>query len=144
MYHVAIEADFNIDPKTLWEVYTDHQSWKKWTIMPCSELVKTGIPHKNGTGAIRRLGLPGIYAYEEITLFKPYQKMEYRVIKGGLPFKNHHGVVSIEDHGHYSRIFWHCRFDSKIPGLGPLFKLITIFIYRSSIAGLKRHLAKQQ
>jgi len=141
MFRVEASEIFEVDRSRLWDVYTDHESWKIWTLIPVSKLVEIGSDHKNGVGAVRKVGLPGIYAYEKVTLFNPCERMEYTVIKGGLPFKTHHGVVLFEEEEAGCRITWYCTFEAKMAFLAPMMKLITRFIYTSSLKGLKKHLA---
>ena len=139
MYHVQESAYFPVSKEVLWSVYTDHARWKEWTFMATTFLEKEGSPDKNGVGAIRVFGAGKQFsAYEEITLFEPCERMEYKVIKGGLPFKNHHGVVIFEEEGEGTRIRWSCSFEARIWGTGPMMKFITQKVFRSSLDGLKK------
>jgi len=56
--------------------------------------------------------------------------MNYRVIKGGMGIKNHLGEVTFEETAGGTRILWRCRFDAKIPGTGPLLRLMITRVFR--------------
>lgn len=147
MIKVETQATFPIPIEKLWSIYTDHANWKQWTFMTTTYLDKEGAEEKNGVGAIRVFGNAKAHAYEEVTLFKPHQRMEYKVIKGGLPFKNHHGIVEFSSDeanpNSQSSIYWYCTFDPKIPGTGWLLKRITQFVFDSSLKGLQKFVAAQ-
>jgi hypothetical protein len=71
--------------------------------------------------------------------FDPPHAMTYRVVRGGLPIKNHLGEVRFEDDGAGATlVVWRCRFDSKIPGLGRLFRAIVSKVFRDTLAALAR------
>jgi len=143
-YQVEASAEYPVSPAVAWQAYTNHSRWKEWTFMTVSYLDKKGEPDPNGVGAVRVLGSGGMNSYEEITAFQPPERLEYRVVKGGLPFKGHRAEVIFEPLGHGddsaggTRIIWRCSFDSKIPGLGWLFWLITRAVYRSTLDAFKR------
>ena len=123
--------------KTIWNAYTDHARWSEWTSIPKSSLVQTGKEHKNGVGAVRKLGPGGPFdAYEEVLVFEPLARMEYTVNKGPLPFRNHLGVVTFTEENGGTRIHWSCTFEAPFSLMGLLMKKVTQFIFDSSLKGL--------
>lgn len=146
---VEASATYPISVEQLWDIYTDHAGWKNWTFMSTTYLDKEGTDHKNGVGAVRVFGNANAKAYEEVTLFEPHSRMEYRVTKGGLPFKNHLGIVQFSNNASStgndsSSIYWSCTFDPKIPGTGWLMRRITQYVFDSSLKGLQKFIAKNK
>lgn len=124
--------------QAVWDVYTDHASWSDWAGIGRVRLARTGQPSPNGVGCIRVVG-PGIFAaHEEVTAFEPPKRMCYRVLKGGIPIRDHQGEVDFEDDAGGTLVVWRCRFESKLPGLGPLLRAIVTRVFRGALAGLAR------
>ena len=139
MQHVEVSRTFAAPPQRVWDVYTDHAGWKEWAGIGSSTLDVEGQPDPNGTGAVRALGSGGMHAYEEILDFEPPKRMTYRVVRGGLPMKNHLGEICFEPDGDGTRVVWRCRFDSRIPGLGWAMRIFITRFFRGALEGLARH-----
>ena len=140
MQQVEVEHHYRASPQSLWDVYTDHAGWSEWAATPGARLVKEGATERNGTGAVR--GFVGGLR-EEVLEFDAPNRMSYRVIAGSFPIKNHHGEVFFNLEGEGTRLVWRCRFDSKIPGLGPLLQRFVAWTFRRSLAGLERHMGSR-
>jgi len=136
--HVEVEHRYPQSPQEAWDVYTDHAGWKQWASTPGSRLVKEGVSERNGAGAVRGF-IGGLR--EEILDFEPPRRMTYRVIAGSFPIRNHHGEVELEPVGEGTRLIWRCRFESKIPGLGPLLERFVSWTFSRSLAGMERYMA---
>lgn len=136
---VEVERHFAAPVEEVWKVYTDHAGWSRWAGIAKSRLDVEGSPDRNGTGAVRALGPAGATAYEEILDFEPPKRMTYRVIRGGPPMKNHLGEVVLTPDAGGTRLVWRCRFDSKIPGLGGLLKLLLTRVFNNALAGLEKN-----
>jgi len=139
MQKVIVVREFTAELQAVWDIYTDHSGWSEWAGVHRSTLEVQGHPHKNGSGAVRCLGSFGVNAYEKIVDFEPPVKMTYTVLKGGLPMKNHLGEIVLEPAGGKTRLTWTCTFDSKIPGLGWLFRRYINYFFRSALDGLAKH-----
>lgn len=131
MTQVEVQREFAAPREEVFERYTDHLSF--WEFMGSVRLEKEGSPNKNGLGCIRVIGSPPMSAFEEVVAFDPPERMNYRVIKGGLGIKNHLGEVSFEETATGTRILWRCRFDAKIPGLGPLLRIMITRVFRGAL-----------
>jgi len=140
---VEVMRTFPAQPRDVWAMYTDHAGWNRWSGLKHSSLESEGAPDPNGPGAVRCLGSYGFNAFEEILEFEPPQKMTYRVVKGGLPMKNHLGEVLFEAAEGGTRITWRCRFESKVPGLGLFMRLYVGWFFRAALEGMARHLASR-
>ena len=123
----------------MWDVYTDHVSWADWGRIGKVRLEREGTPAPNGVGCMRVISSGGISVYEEVMEFEPPRRMTYRVVRGGLPIKNHLGEVLFEEHGRATLVTWRCRFESRIPGLGFLSRAIINKVFRDVLAALGRY-----
>jgi len=139
MQEVEVERRFSAPVQAVWDVYTDHAGWSAWAGFQKSWLEIPGETDRNGSGAVRGFGSNGITAFEEVIDFDPPKRMTYRVVRGGLPMKNHLGEVVFEPDGDGTRIVWRCRFDSKVLGLGPLMRFVVRRVFRGALEGLARH-----
>lgn len=72
---------------------------------------------------------------EEITASQPPGTLDYRLLRG-FPLRNHNGRVTFAPHDHGTKVTWQCDIDSKIPGLGPLFRVLVAKIFDRALAGL--------
>jgi uncharacterized protein YndB with AHSA1/START domain len=142
MQQVEVNRTVDGPPARAWEIYTDHAGWKAWAGLTHSSVDREGTGHRNGAGAIRCLGSYGVNAWEEVLEFEPPVRMTYRVLKGGLPMKNHWAEVLFEPDGAGTKVIWRCRFDSRVPGLGWLMRLYIHRFFRSALEGFDAHLRR--
>ena len=136
--HVEVERRFDAPREAVWEVYTDHARWSEWAGFPGSRLEVEGRPDRNGSGAVRALGAGPLRAREEVLDFEPPKRMTYRVLGGPLPLRHHLGEVRFEPDGDGPRVVWRCRFESALPGLGPLLRVFVTRTFRRALDGLAR------
>jgi len=141
MYKVESTDWYPQNRETIWLAYTDHARWSEWTSIPKTSLFKEGSPDKNGVGCIRRFGPGGPFdAFEEVLVFEPNSRLEYRVNKGPLPFVNHRGIVifsdEMKDGKKGTRIHWHCTYETRFALMGKLMEKITQYVFDSSLKGL--------
>lgn len=143
---IAVEVDHYYDaaPQDVWRVYTDHARWSEWAGTPNSHIVREGggggegaskgEGDPNGVGCVR--GFAG-GTHEEILSFDPPKHMTYTVTQGIMPMKNHFGEVWLDAEGAGTRLRWQCHFDSKIPGLGGLLRIMITRVFRKALEGLE-------
>lgn len=136
MQHVEVEHVVAAPLQRVWARYTDHRSWNEWAGMGRVRLEREGVPPPNGVGCVRVIGPAGFGAREEVLRFEPPRYMSYRVVSGGLPMKDHLGEVFFEEHPRGTLVRWHCRFRSRIPGLGGAFRLLITTLFRRALANL--------
>lgn len=134
-FEVDVQHDYAAPPEAVWRIYTDHARWSEWAGTPGSHLVVEGSPDENGVGCVR--GFAG-RTREEILSFDPPKRMTYTVIGGLMPIRNHFGEVTLEPHAGGTRLRWRCRFDSRIPGLGGLFRRVITRVFTGALEGLER------
>src|SRR5262245_38048174 len=93
-----VEARMRIpaDRDRVWDLYTDHVSWGHWAGIGKVRLSRQGVPAPNGVGCVRVISNMGVSVHEEVLSFERPRLMTYRVLRGGLPIKNHLGEVRFE------------------------------------------------
>ncbi|MFB0977400.1 MAG: SRPBCC family protein, partial [Myxococcota bacterium] len=63
----------------------------------------------------------------------------YTLVGGLFPIKNHLGEVTLEADGDGTLLRWRCEFESKIPGLGGLFRRMITKTFTGGLEGLEKH-----
>jgi uncharacterized protein YndB with AHSA1/START domain len=137
--HIRIDRYINGAPAAVFDTYTDHVGWADWGGLSDARIETEGEPAPNGAGCVRVFGPPRFAAYEEVLEFEPPKRMTYRVLRGGIPIKNHFGEVVFEAEGDGTRIRWHVQFDSKLPGLGPILRFGLVRFFNRVLDGLAEH-----
>lgn len=134
---IKIEATRHIParPSEVWSVYTDHATF--WRFMGPAKIEREGHDDPNGSGCIRALGPGRFAAREEILDFDPPKRLSYTVLPGGPPLRNHFGEVVFEEESGGTRVVWHARFESRIPGLGFILRIVVQRVFDRAL----RHLA---
>jgi uncharacterized protein YndB with AHSA1/START domain len=136
MQHVEVKRRFAAPVQQVWDAYTNHAGWKDWAGFHKSWLEKEGSPDRNGLGCVRGFGSNGVNVYEEVVEWEPTRRFAYRIVRGGLPMKNHYGEVFFEADDSGTLVTWRCRFESRIPGLGWAMRLFIVRLFRDALAGL--------
>ncbi len=136
MQRVEVRRRFAAPRQAVWERYTDHASWTEWAGLGRARLAREGSPDVNGVGCVREIGSGPLTVREEVVDFEPPEHMSYRVVRGGLPMKEHFGEVRFEEDGDGTRVVWSCRFESRIPGLGAPMRWLVERVFRGALAGL--------
>jgi uncharacterized protein YndB with AHSA1/START domain len=124
--------------EAVWNRYTDHVSWTDWAGIGKVTLDRKGDPPPNGVGCVRVISSAGVKVSEEVLTFEPPHRMTYRIVRGGLPLKDHLGEVTFAPQEKGTLVTWRCRFDSRIPGLGGLFRVFITRLFRHALEGLVR------
>jgi uncharacterized protein YndB with AHSA1/START domain len=140
MQHVEVKRVFDAPIERVWERYTDHVSWTQWAGLGKVRLDREGVPPPNGVGCVRVIASGGVKVYEEVLTFDPPRRMTYRVVRGGIPMRDHLGEVDLEAQGDRTLLTWRCRFDSRIPGLGGLFRALITRLFRNALEQLAKDL----
>jgi uncharacterized protein YndB with AHSA1/START domain len=139
MQHVEVSQYVDAPPEAVWARYTDHRSWTEWARIGTVTLDRQGTPPPNGVGCVRVISAGGTRSFEEVLGFEPPHRMTYTLRKGPAPIRDHLGEVVFTPEGSGTRVTWRCRFESRIPGLGGLFRVGISRLF----AGVLRRLAAQ-
>jgi len=139
MNQVEVVRVFSHPLERVFRRYTDHVGWSEWSGFGRVSLVKEGSPERDGVGAVRAFAsAPGLR--EEVTLFEPNARMEYRIVQGGFPLTDHHGEVVFTQQGAATRVTWRVSFASKIPGIGAVMEVALIALFRRVLTQLGKDL----
>jgi uncharacterized protein YndB with AHSA1/START domain len=121
--HVEVSRDFAAPVERVWACYTDHRGWSRWARLGRVTLAREGQPTADGVGCVRVIGSGLLAVHEEVRVFEPPNRMVYALVKGAVPIRNHEGEVTFATlPDGQTRITWRCRFDSIVPGLGPVIR----------------------
>lgn len=122
----------------IFELLTDATSWPRWAgfFIGRGSWEREGDPRPGGVGAIRKLGRPPLYGREEIVVYEPPFRHDYRILSGQ-PVVDYRAKVELVRDGPGTLIMWSATFVPVIPGTG---WLLTTF-YRRLIRGFARRVA---
>lgn len=141
MQHIEVERTIAAPIEKVWERYTDHVGWSRWAGLGKVVLEREGVPAPNGVGCVRVIGSGMTAAYEEVVSFEPPHRMSYRVVRGGIPIRDHLGEVEFTAVDGGTHVRWRCRFESRVPFVGGLLQWLVTTVFRRALAGLARELS---
>jgi uncharacterized protein YndB with AHSA1/START domain len=134
--YIQEEVTIDAPAARVWEVVRDHERMTEWTGMK-AELLRPGLHERNGVGAVRKLGVLGAGAEEEVVEFVPNQRYVYRLLSGA-PIRNHRGTVMLIPEGGATRVRWAVRFEGAVPGSGGALAAVLSRAFRASLGRLKK------
>lgn len=136
MQHILIEKQFNCSVDKLYAFLSDHNNLSQLFAPAKVTRIKDGSDSVNGTGSVRRLAIPGVPAFEETVIEAiPNELIRYRISRGS-PLKGHAGEMRFSSQStNESSLSYHIQFDSSIPGLAWIVKVL---LERSIKQGLER------
>ena len=138
---VTVERVFDHPIERVFRRYTDHEGWSDWAGFNKVRLTREGSPDRDGVGAVRAFALaPGLR--EEVTLFEPPNRMEYRVVRAPLPMSDHLGEVTFEPQGEGTRLVWRVSFRTATPAIGWVMTRSLRLVFERMLTGLARDLAR--
>jgi hypothetical protein len=142
MQHVEVSRSFSQPIEVVFRRYTDHSSWGEWAGLGRVWLASEGTGERNGIGCVRGFSLsPGLR--EQVIVFEPPRRMEYRVIAGAFPLTDHHGEVDFDPDGAGTRVIWRVSFRSRIPLTGGLVRRGLTMLFNRILANLARDLDRR-
>jgi hypothetical protein len=119
-YELAVAS--TAAPTAVFEVLADATRWREWAgrTITVSDWARAGEPAPGGVGAIRRLGRPPAFTFEEILEYDPPHHLAYTIVRG-LPVRGYHADIDLlADAGGGTTIRWAGAFEPKVPGSGAL------------------------
>ncbi|WP_158596029.1 SRPBCC family protein [Oleomonas cavernae] len=94
----------------------------------------------DGLGSIRHVKMgPFPPVVEQVTVFAPYERYEYRVIGGG-PIKNHVGIMRFSDVVEGTRLEYTVTFDGRLPFTGWLIQQLIYPMFAQAFVNLHKTL----
>lgn len=140
MQHVEVQHQFRQPLERVWARYTDHATWGAWAGLGPVRLAQLGTPPPNGVGCVREFSAGGTRTQEQVLTYEPPHRFTYTVIRSPLPMRDHLGEVVFTARDGGTLVTWRCRFESRIPGLGGLMRLMIARLFRNALRGLERDL----
>lgn len=123
MQRVLVEETLDAPIERVFAVLTDHENYDRFRDVAESRLLQHGHTDKNGVGAVCQIQGTSLRSVlvEEIPLYEPPTRFEYRVVRS-TPFSLDHrkGVVELTAVGDKTRVRWEPVFHIKVPVLGVL------------------------
>jgi uncharacterized protein YndB with AHSA1/START domain len=138
MQHVEATRLIPAGIADVWERYTDHLAWNDWAGMGTVTRTREGKTAPNGVGSVRCIASAGVKVYEEVTIYEPPHRQQYRIIKGGPGLNDHLGEVTFTPQGNGTLVTWRCQFNPKIPGTGIVLRLFITRLFRTGLANLDK------
>lgn len=109
---LTVETTVHAPMDMVFERLIDHESMNDWPGVGSCRLIVAGTP-RNGLGAVRAVKARGLTLHEEVVLYEPPERFEYRIIKG-LPV-THLGSVRLFQEGESVRVCWRITVSSRLP-----------------------------
>ena len=122
MHKVHVTVYFQQDLADVFTAITDHRNFLSGGGLTC-RIIRPGISHENGLGAIRAVSSKKYTLIEEISAFIQNESYDY-VIKEITPpikFRHHNGWIQFTEESHKKiRVEWHSHFTFTTPVIGHL------------------------
>lgn len=113
-------------PAKVFAVLADHEGLSSWAGLGKVTLTRLGTVDAAGVGAERVVATPGGAIREQIIGYEPNRMQRYRIIERSplIPLVGYIGEIRVTPENGGTRVDWHLRFRSSIPGLGPLLRFM--------------------
>lgn len=137
MQYIEIKETFPFSVETLFAHMEVHENLSELFAPMKVKTIQTGNQNKYGVGSVRSLQIAIEPPFEEtITAYQKNKLIEYKITKGS-PLKNHLGIMRFSSTTNGSALHYTIEFDSTIPLLPILVKLVLE-------SGIKKGLKKLQ
>jgi hypothetical protein len=136
-YTIDVSATSSASPEVIFEHLAQAETWSVWGPFPKavrSARARAGDEDPNGVGAIRKIGP----AREEVVTYEPPTRYSYTMVTG-FPMRDYRSDVTLEPRDGGTAIRWQGRFEPKIPGTGPLTRMILTALLGKLASGVARH-----
>ena len=121
MFRIYVEKVINKDIESVFDLISDHASYKNFPGIESSELLEKGKHEKNGEGAFRRIGTGFFEFQERITCFERPTRMNYHIEKTRpIPIKHIKGEITLERVSAGTRVAWISEGHMNLPIMGNL------------------------
>ncbi len=133
----------------VWELISNHEGYPEvFEGVTSCKLLKEGKDDRNGVGATREVLIGRVRFVENIVVFDPPRRLEYRVIECSVPLDHELGRIDLIPRGEGTELHWVTTFHVAVPLIGglldPLFRLITRDRFYEGLLELKEKLEAEQ
>jgi hypothetical protein len=136
-YTIDISATSSAPPEVIFEHLARAEAWEVWGPFPGfvrSVRARAGEPDPNGVGAVRKIGP----AREEVVAYEPPTRYSYTML-AGFPMNAYRSDVTLEPQDGGTAIRWQGRFEPKVPGTGPLARIVLTVLLGKLARGVAQH-----
>ena len=120
MVTVLLKVYIHAPIERVWELFSDHEGYVRFKAVSFARLLKEGQGDRNGVGAVREIHALGVKFVEDILVFEPPRRLDYKVVKCNAPLEHENGRVDLIARGEGTELHWITRFRIKLPLIGPL------------------------
>jgi len=143
MPYVNARVRIAAPPEVVWRAISDHARMPEWTPFRECVVMRPGKPDPNGLGAVRRVTGTGTAIEEEVVLWDPPHRFDYRLTKGA-PLRDHRGHVFLTPDGDGTHVQWTIRFRPVVPGTGAPLRAVLQRAFAGALRKLKRRIEAGQ
>ncbi|MCG8670347.1 MAG: SRPBCC family protein [Pseudomonadales bacterium] len=120
IFNFHLQTHIKGPAEAIFTMLIDHEGYRFFPGFTSSNLIKPGLKHRDGVGAIRAGRFRGTYVVEEILDCDPPFRIEYRTIKCTIPLDHDRGIIDITPNGDGCDVSWRTSFGVKVPVVGDL------------------------
>lgn len=111
----------NAPVEKVFRFFANHADFTRLFGATSCEVIKKSHDGANGLGSVRRIKQGGLSFDEEIVVFEPNQRIEYKIVRYGLlPMRQHHGVIQFKSRNGGTQVFYTIRYEGLFPLVGEL------------------------
>jgi uncharacterized protein YndB with AHSA1/START domain len=134
---VVLEDRIAAPCERVWELVADHEAMPRW--FPAREVIRRrpGSPCADGEGARRVIRIWGLAVEEAVTVFKPPERLETKMLAGA-PLSEHRSELVLQPVAGGTHVRWCVRLHPRIPGTARLIERVLTRTLRKGLEGLRR------
>ncbi|MBB2913086.1 hypothetical protein FHS43_004384 [Streptosporangium becharense] len=122
--HIDITCHSPSGPERIWALLSDASTWSNWAPFDDSGLESPGSPAPDGVGAVRVFRRGRKVTRERVIVFDEPRHFAYELLHG-IPARDYRADVTLEPlPGGGTAIRWRSRFRGRLPGQGPVVRLL--------------------
>jgi uncharacterized protein YndB with AHSA1/START domain len=123
MRTVHVTRSIPASPEAVFDLLADHANYDRFRPIHGSELVREGDPAPNGVGALRRIKARPLTFDEEITAYERPTRLDYLIVKLGVPFQHHGGTIRLSPEEGGTHADWRSSFTVPVAVVGPAIEI---------------------
>lgn len=120
METVLLKAYIHAPIERVWGLFSDHEGYTRFKAVTFAKLLEPGRVERNGVGAVREIHALGVKFVEDILVFEPPRRLDYKVVRCNTPLEHEIGRMDLIQRGEGTELHWITRFRVKVPLIGRL------------------------
>jgi hypothetical protein len=126
MQTISVNVYIHAPIEDVWKVFSDHEGYTRMSKISYAKLLEEGQGDRNGLGAIREIHLAGGEYIEEIMVFEPPTRLDYKVRECSMPMEHDVGNIRLAVRDQGTEVQWSTTYRIKTPLLGGLLTRISM------------------